>query len=58
MFTDDPLLDDLDEEIEVAYCEECLQPYWNEDDLGLCKRCRKNSENSDYKKGNIKMKQK
>lgn len=58
MFTDDPLLDDLDEEIEVAYCEECLQPYWNEDDLGLCKRCRKNSENSDYKKGNIKWKQK
>ena len=23
MFTDDPLLDDLDEEIEVAYCD-CL----------------------------------
>lgn len=54
MFTDDPLLDDLDNEIEVAYCEECLQPYWNEDDLGLCKRCRKNSDNSDYKKGNNK----
>jgi hypothetical protein len=57
MFTDDPILDDLDDEIEVAYCEECLQPYWNEDDLGLCKRCRKNSDNSDYKKGNNKWKQ-
>ena len=54
MCTDDPILDDLDEEIEVAYCEECLQPYWNEDDLGLCKRCLKNSDNSDYKKGNNK----
>ena len=54
MFTDYPILDDLDDEIEVAYCEECLQPYWNEDDLGLCKRCRKNSDNSDYKKGNNK----
>ena len=54
MFTDDPILDDLDDEIEVAYCEECLQTYWNEDDLGLCKRCRKNSDNSDYKKGNNK----
>jgi len=51
MFTDDPLLDDLDNEIETTYCEECLQPFWDDQDLGLCKRCLRNSENSDYKKG-------
>ena len=48
---DEVILDDLDEEIEVAYCEECLQPFWNENDLGLCPKCLKNSDNSDYKKG-------
>ena len=48
---DEVLLDDLDNEIETAYCEECLQPFWNENDLDLCKRCLKNSDNSDYKKG-------
>jgi hypothetical protein len=49
---DEVILDDLDDEIEVAYCEECLQPYWNENDLGLCQKCLKNSDNSDYKKEN------
>jgi len=48
---DDVILDNLDDEIEVAYCEECLQPYWNDNDLGLCPKCLKNSDNSAYKKG-------
>ena len=51
MIFDELIVDDLDNEIETTYCEECLQPFWDEQDLGLCKRCLKNSENSDYKKG-------
>ena len=43
MILDEPLLDDLDEELEdilTAYCDNCLVPFWKDHDKSfLCPKC-------------------